>query len=400
MAAVSNHRVYGQAVAEPGGIFSEPVAVTKAIDLYERRVERSREPKDGFYPEFGEMYSGSGWLAVGPGYRHAIAGGRGRFAASAAVSVRLYTMAQTRIEFPKAIANRVTLGGQLLYRDALQVNYFGLGNDTVENGRAGYRLRTTETVGWASLPVGPLTVTGRAGVIPFVSIGDMRGRKPAYPNVSRVYSDTEAPGISEQPSFTFGDVQVSFDTRNEPEYPISGGVYQATWAAYSDRDNGRYSFRRAELEAAHYVPIVPRKWTIALTGWLVGTDTGDDSRVPFYLLPSLGGKNTLRGFADYRFHDRALEYFAAESRFGIFTHVDAAFFVDAGRVASRVGDLGMSDLKSSWGVGVRLHNVRSTVARLDVGRSSEGWHVIFKTTEAFKRSTPSSGKRAIIPFVP
>jgi hypothetical protein len=33
--------------------------------------------------------------------------------------------------------------------------------------------------------------------------------------------------------------------------------------------------------------------------------------VPFYLLPSLGGKNTLRGYYDYRFHDRNMEVFNA-----------------------------------------------------------------------------------------
>ena len=55
-------------------------------------------------------------------------------------------------------------------------------------------------------------------------------------------------------------------------------------------------------------------------GWVVGTSAGDEQVVPFYLLPSLGGKNTVRGYPDYRFHDRAMMLMSVESdtpRYGI-----------------------------------------------------------------------------------
>ena len=64
--------------------------------------------------------------------------------------------------------------------------------------------------------------------------------------------------------------------------------------------------------------------------------------VPFYLLPSLGGHNTLRGYTDYRFHDRNLLGANVESRWALFRHVDAAVFADAGNVAARAKDLDLS----------------------------------------------------------
>ena len=75
-------------------------------------------------------------------------------------------------------------------------------------------------------------------------------------------------------------------------------------------------------------------------------------------MPSLGGANALRGYSNYRFHDRHLLLASAESRWPIFAHLDAAVFVDAGTVAARVGDLGLD--KTVYGFGVRLHTHRST----------------------------------------
>jgi outer membrane protein assembly factor BamA len=133
---------------------------------------------------------------------------------------------------------------------------------------------------------------------------------------------------------------------------------------------------------------------------VVGTATGRGQVVPFYLLPSLGGKNTLRGYSDYRFHDRALSFFSVESRWAIWRHVDAAVFYDGGKVAPRISDLGLAGLKRSIGAGIRVHNSRAIITRLDFGRSDEGWHVGFKMSPSLSRSTPDSGRPSAIPFVP
>jgi outer membrane protein assembly factor BamA len=190
---------------------------------------------------------------------------------------------------------------------------------------------------------------------------------------------------------------VTADTRDYPGHPYRGGLYRAAWSAYSDRDLEAFSFHRYELEAAQFVTVAPDRWTIALHGWSVISDTASGQQVPVYLLPSLGGSTTLRSYADYRFHDRHMLLLSAESRWALFTHVDAALFVDAGSVAPRVRDLDLST--TSYGIGFRIHAHQSTTARLDVARGAEGWRILLRLDEPFRLSRLSR-HMAAIPFVP
>jgi outer membrane protein assembly factor BamA len=228
----------------------------------------------------------------------------------------------------------------------------------------------------------------------------MAGQSVTYPNTIDLFTETSAPGIRIQPSFLHGDVSVAADWRDHPGHPTSGGLYRVTAASYSDRDAGTFSFRRYEAEASQFVPLFAKRWILALHAWEVFSDTSSGHLVPFYLMPSLGGQNTLRGYYDYRFHDNDMQSFNAESRWALFTHVDAAAFVDAGKVTPRAGDLDFKHLKTSYGAGLRVHNATTTLARLDIGHSTEGWRVFFKISDPFKRSTPASGRSAVVPFVP
>jgi outer membrane protein assembly factor BamA len=121
--------------------------------------------------------------------------------------------------------------------------------------------------------------------------------------------------------------------------------------------------------------------------------------VPFYMLPTLGGQNTLRGYPDFRFHDRDLLALSAESRWAVTTHVDGAVFLDAGTVAPRVGDFRLSPLKTSYGVGVRVHTRTTTLGRFDVGHSREGWRFLFKLNDPLELGR-SSRRSVVAPFVP
>jgi outer membrane protein assembly factor BamA len=178
---------------------------------------------------------------------------------------------------------------------------------------------------------------------------------------------------------------------------MSGSVLRAGVSSYRDRTYDTYSFNRFEFEAAHFIPVVQERGVVALRWWAVLSDTGADQSVPFYLLPSLGGHNTLRGYADYRFHDRHFMVINAESRWALFPHLDGAVFFDAGNVAARVGDLDFG--RTSAGFGFRLHTDRTTLARLDIGHGDEGWSVILKLTDPLHLGRLSR-RTAAVPFVP
>jgi hypothetical protein len=146
-----------------------------------------------------------------------------------------------------------------------------------------------------------------------------------------------------------------------------------------------------------FLPLLRERWVVALHGWGAFSDTASDNSVPFYMLPSLGGGNTLRGYHDYRFHDRQMLVANAESRWALFSHVEVAAFVDAGNVAGRVRDLNLD--KTSYGVGLRVHSRLTTLARVDVAHSREGWLAFFKLDDPFRLARHSS-RAAVVPFVP
>jgi outer membrane protein assembly factor BamA len=117
-------------------------------------------------------------------------------------------------------------------------------------------------------------------------------------------------------------------------------------------------------------------------------------------MPTIGGKNTLRGFYSYRFHDNDMAAANIESRWALLTHMDVAVFGDAGTVAHTASDLSYHDTHRSYGAGVRFHNATSTLLRIDAGHSTEGWRLYVVTSDPFKRQTPNSGRMSVVPFVP
>jgi len=381
------------------GTLPEPGIITKAVDLFDRRVGRNPEPKDGFYVELGNMVTGAGWISAGPGYRRHVLKRKAIVSASGAMSVRFYRMAQANIEFPHLAKNHFRFGVQDLYRDALQVNYFGLGNSSSLSTRSGYRIQYNDVTTYAALGGRGVWLRARAGWLQPLSIGAMRGRERPYPDTIALFDERDAPGISAQPSFAHGDLSLSVDTRDYPGHPTRGGFYEATATAFVDEKTNQDTFMRYEAEAAQFVAI--HSPTVILAFHAVAVFSGADAghTVPFYLMPNLGGRN-LRGFTDFRFHDHKMQSYSMETRWRMFSHLDLAAFVDAGSVAPTVTQLKVSDLKPSYGAGIRLHNNRVTMARLDAGHGAEGWHVFFKLNESLRRSSQSNGWRSVAPFVP
>jgi hypothetical protein len=371
------------------------------VGISETTVGDEKEPKDGLYVETANMITGEGWISAGPGYRRHVLDDRMLLDVSAAVSWKLYNVVQASVEVPHLAHDRVTAGAQVMRQDFLQVDYFGLGNDARVSDQSAYRLTNTDILGYATVHATSwLAVNGRFGGIPRSHLGEAAGPRVPVPNTIDLFTDATAPGIFAPPSFLHGDVQVAVDLRDHKGHATGGGLYQFVAAAYSDRDSGTYSFRRYEVDAAQFVPIFTKRFILALHGREVFSDAADGHVVPFYLMPSLGGKNTLRGYHDYRYHDNDMQAFSGEVRSALFTHLDAAVFVDAGKVASRAGDLDLRNLKRSYGAGLRVHNATATLIRLDVGHSVEGWQVFIKVSDPFKRSIPMNGRSAVVPFVP
>jgi hypothetical protein len=381
-------------------LFTEPGFMTSALDFAAGLAGRdSGNGKNGFYPKFGKMVTGAGWISVGPGYRTRLLNGRAVIDTYAQISWRGYTNADASLEFPLLAGGRLTVGSEALWQDAKQVNYFGLGAASDPTLRSHYRLQSLNVVGYAKYrPRRSLAIGGRFGWLDGPSVGSATGP------FSRDYLDTQATfpndpamTVPRQPQFLHGEVSATADTRDAPGHPTSGAVYRAAVGVYSDRDLDAYSFRRYEVEGAQFVPLFDEAWIIAVRGWGVFSDTPPGNAVPFYLTPGLGGANTIRGYSDYRFHDRHLLLASAESRWPLFQHIDAAVFVDTGTVAARVRDLGFD--RTAYGLGFRVHSHQATTARVDVARGTEGWQFVFRLNDSFSLSRLARWTAAV-PFVP
>jgi hypothetical protein len=385
----------------PKGLVAEPALLRKVVGTSENTVGDEKEPADGVYVETGNMITGEGWISAGPGYRRRLLHDRILIDVSAVVSWKRYHVAQASVALPHLVHDRLTAGVQVMHQDFLQVDYFGSGNDSRASDQSAYRFKNTDVLSFATVRASRwLSVSGRFGAILRPSLSAAAGPRVPFPNTVDLFSDVSAPGILAQPSFLHADVLVAADLRDHKGHPTSGGLYQFVAATYLDRDSGTYSLRRYEVDAAQFVPLFTKRWILALHGREVLSDASSGHLVPIYLMPSLGGKNTLRGYHDYRYHDNDMQVFSAEVRCALFTHLDAAMFADAGKVASRVADLDLQHLKRSYGAGLRVHNATATLVRLDVGHSVEGWQVFIKISDPFKRSLPISGRSAVVPFVP
>jgi hypothetical protein len=385
--------------AAESGFFPEPHIFVRAIDVATRTMGDGSGEKSGLYPEFSNMITGAGWISVGPGYRQWFGGDRVIADASAAMSWRSYKMARARVEITNLVRSRVAIGSEVKWQDFTQNTYYGEGPDSLEGDRSEYRTKSLNAIGYTNIrPVKWLTIGGRAGWLRSPSLLEPTGRfQRNNPPTQLVFPDDPVFARTDQPDYFHGELSVTADTRDHRSHPQRGGLYRGAWTRFSDRDGGNFSFQRFEAEGAHFVSTDDSRVTVAMHGWLVASDTAEGHHIPFYLMPSLGGSNTLRAFDNYRFHDRHSVIANVELRLAMLAHLDTVMFVDAGNVAARMADLNFD--KRSIGVGLRLHSGRSTLARLDVARGADGWRITLSTSDPLHLSRLSR-RTAPIPFVP
>lgn len=330
----------------------------------ERRIlERLAAERDGLYPRFGGLVTGSG-LALGPAYRRHF-GSDGVWDVSAAMSFKAYKVVEGRVRWPSFGDGMFTADAVARYLDYPQQRFFGLGVDSAKADKTSFRQREVNTsAGLAFQPVGAFRAAGRIG---FIAPEIERGRMRRFPSIEQRFTDVAAPGLQEQPEFLFGEVSVGVDYTDFPLNPRVGGRHRVLLAQYDDRTLDRYSFRRVEAEAMQLVPFFDRRRIIALHALLMLSDVDRGNEVPFYLMPTLGGSHTLRGFEPDRFRDRNLLAFNVEYRWEVFAALDMALFYDAGMVAARRQALRLSDMKESYGIGFRFSTRRRLIFRFDVG---------------------------------
>ena len=352
------------------------------VELFVQRLARwgtiSGTPR-GLYPWVGSTYPGGGF-AAGPGLR-APFGDDGAITVFGGYSINRFVRAQGDVALPTFARNRARFTLSAQYIDAPDVNYYGVGNSSSKANRT--RFGYTPKSGGAVLDVAVSRRLSIGGGVSYLDIATSAGRTGK--SIPDRFSPVDTPG------FILGDVnyinsqaRATFDWRRPLGYSGKGGVYRVQFDDYREQGNGAYSFRSVEAEARQLIPLLRANWVIALRGLATVTDVDAASAVPYFMLPSLGGGTTLRGYSNFRFRDRNRLLMNAELRWTPARFLDMAVFYDTGKVAPRREDLDFSELKHSYGIGMRLVGVKGYALRLEVARSRENAaHVLISAGGSF-----------------
>ncbi len=370
---------------------------TRAEVLRERREEKSRElspervhpwdarlrgweqsqfPRNwlvkgwkGFRPLFGGMISGSGTV-FGGGYIYGLGAQRFQAQANARFSTKGYTQFDGEVLFPPPQDNRrIELKFRAQSRDLKAVNFFGLGNDSSVDTDASFRLQDTLLGGYAWLNPRGLLSFGAEGA--FYRAEASSGSDP--PSVEDVFPLPEVPGAQDpETDYSVVGGWVEFDIRDKWDEPNVGVVLRVTGRRWEDTELNEFDFTRVIAEVKGYVPLGPKSRILALRFRTSHSTPDAGDVVPFYLMETLGGAATIRGYDEFRFRDTRNLLVNVEYRWEVWTYADFTFFFDAGKVFKDEDDFNFKNMHTGYGFGLRGHAPGGMTLRFDVANSTEG----------------------------
>jgi len=323
------------------------------------------EPR-GIYPWLGSIFPGGG-IAAGAGVHRAL-GNSAAVNVFGGYSTRQFWHTEANVALPALARDRarVTLSGR--HTDAPDVRHHGIGNDTAQTDVTYYGYRPSS--GGIRIDVDASSHVSIGGGVTYLQVESSPGRSGPSGEIRPAPDQVPAPVLG---TFTYinTSARAAFDWRQPSGYSGSGGLYRVRFDDYRGRDGDRRSFRSLEAEVRQLIPLLRANWVLALGGLATVTDIDDAGDVPHFMLPSLGGGGTLRGYPDFRFRDRHRLVMNAELRWTPARFLDMAVFYDTGKVAAHRRDLDLASLHDSYGLGLRITGRKGYAFRLEVARSRE-----------------------------
>ena len=329
----------------------------------------------------------------------------------------------TRPGEPPPVARRLKLDTWVIdvfaQRTSLEaINYFGMGPDTLEDGRTSFGEGQTIVGGAIVLPMSGRSWFGalRPAIIGGVGVRvvDIRSGQPDDgPSIETIYDDTTAPGLETQDPF----VEFKEGIRFRPALP-NGRLrlnYLAMAQQFRSSSDTRSSFNRWTLDLVHEIPLYrgttssgpprdfngPNECSLSVdsldcpplqrsrnrTGTLEfrvlmrTSETSGDHRVPFYFQPTLGGSDLdgdrfLAAFDDYRFRAPNVLALRESIEHSFWGPVGVFATAEQGAVAQKAGDLGFGNMSASASVGVTVRAGGFPMISLSYSWGGEGNHFI------------------------
>lgn len=347
----------------------------------DRILQRIFGGVQGLRVRLGGLITNSG-LALGPEYTRRAWHDELRFRASVRGSLKEFYLMEVEGDMPALAEGRAFVNLYAVRQDFPRVDYYGPGPHSHKSGRSSFRLENTSFQALAGVkPVNHLR-TGVLGRYLLVNVGPGNTDEGIGP-AERTYTEQTTPGLQYQTNYFQTGAFVQYDWRDHPGNPHEGGSYQANFSVFHDVRRGRYAFNRLDLEAQQYVPFFNRRRVIALRAKLAATDPHSGNLTPFYMQPTLGGPDDLRGYRPFRFYGNTSLVATAEYRWQVFNGLDMALFADAGRVFDQWRQIDLRHLESDYGFGFRFNTADAVAVRIDAGFSHEGFGVWLKFNNVF-----------------
>jgi outer membrane protein assembly factor BamA len=250
--------------------------------------------------------------------------------------------------------------------------YWGIGDDTPNRDSVSYSQQSFTTSFAVQVP-------------PLLFMADRTGLILAYQNIeivdkmgNELLLNDSLPGSNGATQIGLG-TDLVWDSRDNIFFPNSG-LYQYVKLMFYPGVS-EYVYSSLELDAKGFWSFAPDH--VFALNMYVQTMVGD---TPFYNLPSVGGPKRMRGYFYGRYRDNFYGMMQAEYRQYFWKRLGFVVFGGAGNVSHNILEYNFSDLKYSYGAGLRfLFNEKERVnLRMDIGFGNDGNRgIYFGIQEAF-----------------
>jgi len=177
-------------------------------------------------------------------------------------------------------------------------------------------------------------------------------------------------------------IVAAFDSRDNQFYPQKGIFAKTFFSASKAGWGSSYSLQEFSFDFRQFVPLFGSHvfaWQVYYDG-IFGANG-----IPFELLPTVGGRDVLRGFRQGMYRENVLALAQAEYRLPIYKRLKAAVFCSVGDVMNSA-DYKIDKLKVAYGAGLRYRlNDARVHLRVDLAKNNYGDKLQFyiTATEAF-----------------
>jgi outer membrane protein assembly factor BamA len=215
------------------------------------------------------------------------------------------------------------------------------------------------------------------------SVGITRPR--GFTSVTEVFPVASIPGLPEAGArMAMTTASLARDTRSPRKLPDSGSLQLIEVTLNEGRSDGNFSYWRYHANLQKFLPISrDRRKVITFRADIETNQEKGGGVVPFYDLPTLGSRSTLRGFANNRFTDKSAMTASLEYRYRIWRYMDWGFFADTGQVAPEIGDFAPDRLHTGYGARIVLRPGEKSAISIEVAQSREERRYYFSFNPRF-----------------